>query len=64
MGAGLSLHISPARQVLELQKQHGAAEEEAYKNNKPLAQVLMEAKQAKEEAFQNQWKQMKQGELL
>lgn len=50
-------------QVLKLQKQHGAALEEAGKNNKPLAQVLLEAKQAKEEAFQNQWKQMKQGEL-
>lgn len=54
-------HMYFALQVLELQKQHGAAEEEAQRNNKPLAQVLLEAKQAKDEAFQNQWKQMKQG---
>ena len=39
----------------------GARDNEGVIPNKPLAEVLREAKEAKEEAFQNQWKTMKQG---
>lgn len=47
-------------QIQELQKEYGGTGE-ASEPIKPLAHILLEAKQAKDEAFQNQWKQMKQG---
>ena len=47
-------------QIQELQKEYGGSTEGS-EPIKPLAHILLEAKQAKEEAFQNQWKQMKQG---
>ena len=53
---------SCCEQVQALQKEHGA-NTEGSEPVKPLAHILMEAKQAKDEAFQNQWKQMKQGDL-
>ena len=46
----------------ELRKSGGVSVEDGgVFPDKPLAQVLMEAKEAKEEAFQATWKQMKQG---
>lgn len=47
-------------QIQELQKEYGG-NTEGSEPIKPLAHILLEAKQAKDEAFQNQWKQMKQG---
>ena len=47
-------------QIQELQKEYGGSGEGS-EPIKPLAHILLEAKQAKDEAFQNQWKQMKQG---
>ena len=47
-------------QIQELQKDYGGSTEGS-EPIKPLAHILLEAKQAKDEAFQNQWKQMKQG---
>ncbi|KAA6427960.1 MAG: hypothetical protein FRX49_02622 [Trebouxia sp. A1-2] len=47
-------------EIQELQKEYGGTGE-ASEPIKPLAHILLEAKQAKDEAFQNQWKQMKQG---
>ena len=49
-----------ASQIQELQKEYGGTGEGS-EPIKPLAHILLEAKQAKDEAFQNQWKQMKQG---
>ena len=49
-----------ASQIQELQKEYGGSTEGS-EPIKPLAHILLEAKQAKDEAFQNQWKQMKQG---
>lgn len=49
-------------QIQELQKEYGGSTEGS-EPIKPLARILLEAKQAKDEAFQNQWKQMKQGRL-
>ena len=47
-------------QIQELQKEYGGSTEGS-EPIRPLAHILLEAKQAKDEAFQNQWKQMKQG---
>ncbi|KAL3160520.1 hypothetical protein ABBQ32_010824 [Trebouxia sp. C0010 RCD-2024] len=47
-------------EIQELQKEYGK-NTEGSEATKPLAHILLEAKQAKDEAFQNQWKQMKQG---
>ena len=47
-------------QVHELQKEYGGGGEDS-EPIRPLAHILLEAKQAKDEAFQQQWKQMKQG---
>ncbi|KAL3151358.1 hypothetical protein ABBQ38_013190 [Trebouxia sp. C0009 RCD-2024] len=47
-------------EIQELQKEYGK-NTEGSEAIKPLAHILLEAKQAKDEAFQNQWKQMKQG---
>lgn len=50
-------------QIQELQKEYGK-NTEGSEATKPLAHILLEAKQAKDEAFQNQWKQMKQGIVI
>ncbi|KAL0029492.1 hypothetical protein WJX77_011617 [Trebouxia sp. C0004] len=47
-------------EIQELQKEYGG-NGEGSEPIKPLAHILLEAKQAKDEAFQNTWKQMKQG---
>lgn len=54
--------LPAALQLEELRASAGGARDnEGVIPNKPLAEVLREAKEAKEEAFQNQWKTMKQG---
>ena len=54
--------LPAALQLEELRASAGGARDnEGVISNKPLAEVLREAKEAKEEAFQNQWKTMKQG---
>ncbi|KAK9805664.1 hypothetical protein WJX72_010796 [[Myrmecia] bisecta] len=46
----------------EIRSQRGGrVEDGAVSVDKPLAQVLLEAKEAKEAAFQEQWRKMKQG---
>ena len=54
--------LPAALQLEELRASAGGARDnDGGIPNKPLAEVLREAKEAKEEAFQNQWKTMKQG---
>ena len=54
--------LPAALQLEELRASAGGARDnDGVIPNKPLAEVLREAKEAKEEAFQNQWKTMKQG---
>ena len=48
-------------QLLEMRAEAGGGAEGGEAALKPLTQVLAEAKEAKEAAFQEQWKQMKVG---
>lgn len=50
-------------QLLEMKAAAGGAAEGSEAPLKPLTQVLAEAKEAKEAAFQEQWKQMKTGAI-
>ena len=48
-------------QLDAIKADQGGAAAEPVVPDKPLAQILADAKTAKEEAFQEQWKQMKTG---
>jgi hypothetical protein len=48
-------------ELAKVKATRGGVEEESVEPLKPLVEVLREAKNAKQEAFDNQWKQMKQG---
>lgn len=48
-------------QLEELRAQQGDAKEDSTAPDKPLAQVLADAKQAKEDKFQAVWQSMKRG---
>ena len=56
-------HGSWRLQLLEIKAAGGGPAEGGEAPLKPLTQVLAEAKEAKEAAFQEQWKQMKTGAL-
>ncbi|KAL4443281.1 hypothetical protein ABPG75_011018 [Micractinium tetrahymenae] len=61
LGAGKAKFISET-ELEEIKSKRGlSVEDGTLAADKPLAEILREAKEAKEAAFQDQWKKMKQG---